>query len=154
MANTRIYRHYGADKFDPNHIYTKTGLYKPLGLYASPQNSKKFWVWKNWCIGNEYSTGSLDIWFDFRLTKDAKVLKIRKPSDVKDYLIDDPNSYNIFDWDITDGKLLDLDRLYKDYDAMLVIHGNDYNELHFSHLFYGWDVDSICIWNLDKVIPL
>jgi len=155
MANTRVYRHYGAEKFDPNHVYTKGCSFKPLGLYASPQNSKKFWVWKNWCIGEQFCTGSLNIWFDFRLSKDAKILKIRKLSDVKDYLIPDGrNTFRFFDWDITECMKLDLKKIYRDYDAMLLIHGDNYEELHYSHLFNWWDVDSICVWNLDKVIPL
>ena len=100
---------------------------------------------------------TLNKYFDFRVSNDARILKIRRIADIKDYIIPDEDEYDncrIREWDITEGKLLNLEKLYRDYDAMLVIYGNNYNELRFSHLFYEWDVDSICVWNLDKVIPL
>ena len=162
MANTRIYRHYGADKFDPNHIYCGRGYLKPLGLYASPQNSKKFLTWKDMIINiskydeEKWRLETLNKYFDFRLSKDTRILKIRRIIDIKDYIIPDEDEDNcrIREWDITEGQILNLEKLYRDYDAMLVIYGNNYNELYYSTMFYEWDVDSICVWNLDKVIPL
>ena len=163
MPNTRIYRHYGSNTFDSNHIYCDRGRLKPSGLYASPQNSKKFLTWKDMIINickydeEKWRLETLNKYFDFRLSKDARILKIRRITDIKDYIIPDENECNdcrIREWDITEGQLLNLEKLYRDYDAMLLIHGNNYNELCFSHLFYEWDVDSICVWNLDKVIPL
>lgn len=39
------------------------------------------------------------------------------------------------------------------YDAVELIHGNNYGELHFS-LFNTWDCDSIVILNKNVIVPI
>ena len=54
--------------------------------------------------------------------------------------------------DPTAGKNLDMQKIKSKYDGMEVYMDQNYVELHNSNMFNVWDVDSLVIWNLDKVI--
>ena len=146
-----IYIHYGSDVFDPKITleakYAKrfwdTGCYiKPGGLWASPENA--YISWKEWCESEDFHTDRLDKSFRFHLKDGARVLDIFKLLDLRGYTVHGatPFGHNLY---------LDLDMIYRDYDAMEVHHEDNYWELHGSTIFNAWDVDSICVWNPDVV---
>ena len=147
-----IYVHYGNDTFDPGQVrYAKfnkrnggNGCYrKPGGLWASPVDA---WIsWKEWCEGEDFHTDLLDSFFTFTLKDGAKVLDICKLEDIEGYIkVIDEGKYGTHYY-------LDLDKIYREFDAMEIHHEGHYNELHDSDIFYAWDVDSICVWNPDMV---
>lgn len=138
---SKIYIHYGSTKFDKEkfneEIKNEPHWSKPAngaGLWASPINTD--FSWKHWCESEQFRECSEDNCFKFKLKDNAKVLTVTKLSDVSNYIIGSIYS----GW-------LDFEKMVVNgYDAIELIHGDNYRELHFS-LFNSWDCDSICIFN-------
>ena len=153
----RIFIHYGVDKFDPEHQYEPFWCdRKPAGLWASAEKAQ--YSWAEWCKAEFFHTENLEKSFKFTLSKTAKILQIHKEKDIIPYLKNyDPIKERLFFHicgcvtDLEDR--LDLEKLYAEFDGMEVFMSEDYNHFH-NGMFNTWDVDSICIWNLDKVKPL
>lgn len=170
MDTDTIYRHYGSHKFDPEKCSIELEpailrYFKPRGgLWASPIGDEYF-TWKEWCEGEEFRTERLQEYFDFKLKPDSRVMTITSLEDCEQllpYLYTDPSEW---------GNMINMDELLNDYDAIELIHGDNYNVLHlggwqppagsispalrmFAGTFYAWDVDSIVINNPDIVIEL
>lgn len=143
------YIHYGHDSFDPvyllstmNPVYKYRRRDKPHGLWASPVDCK--WGWKDWCESEDYSTGPLDKSFTFEL-KTCRVLHVRKPKDIEPYVERVSEGY------LFDHCKLNLAKIYNEYDAM-ELHLSENWRLRDIEVFYGWDVDSIVVWNPDVVV--
>ena len=47
---------------------------------------------------------------------------------------------------------LNLEKIYKHFDAMELHLSDDRNGLRDTNVFYGWDVDSIVVWNPDVIV--
>lgn len=145
------YIHYNSDAYDKERLkraLTKERLYqrlhKPHGLWASPVNTEI--GWKEWCEDEDFHIDRLEKNFEFTLSPEAKVLTINKLEDAADFLLVESM-----------GRYMALYRLnhsliYSRYDAMEVCMSSDYMRLHDNNVFYGWDVDSICVWNPDIII--
>ena len=139
--------HYGADGFDYKKFRATLDYSprydKPAGLWASPlepeEGFENVCSWKDWCEAEAFHTERLEKSFKFRLRPEARVLVIRSLKDAEPYIL--KGTASLFDY------RFDLNRIYKDFDAMLVWMSQNYCELHDFFLFYTWDVDSICVWN-------
>lgn len=158
---SKIYRHYGAVVFDSTHELGGGHMGKPDGLWASPKKSYDCsYTWKDFCISEEFRLESLKHYFDFRLKKGTRILRIHSISDIIPYLEkkDDYDEYSrefpLLAKDPTFHKKLNMKRIHKQFDGMEVYMGQNYSEFHYSDMFNVWDVDSLVIWNLDRVIPL
>lgn len=149
----KIYRHYGADTFDPGKTFSGYPVnFKPPGFWASPCDCE--YGWKEFCEDQEFRVENLARHFDFTLSKDARILEIHTPSDVLPYTKKDPYApaySSIGDKDPTLGRMLDVCKLMNDFDGMEVYISENYNDFWWSKLFYGYDVDSLVLWNLDVV---
>lgn len=147
-----IYRHYGttADKFRIDHIYEGAGLYKPKGLWACPEYAID--DWKDWCEGEDYEADFLSEHFDFTLKPETKILHIKDVSDILPYCKGDSEIRRHFSSDPTIDKFLDLEKIYREFDGMEV--DMRIGLFHDSKLFYTWDVSSIVIWYLSRIIPV
>lgn len=139
-----FYIHYGTDTIDPSLIekdMQKAGdelcPKKPGGLWASPVESVL--NWRDWCEGNDFHTDRLNKWIIFSLKPEARVLHVRKPSDLP---------YQSF-WE--GFRCIDLEPLYRNYDAMELHMDEGWDELRYHDIFYPWDVDSICVWNPEVI---
>lgn len=142
------YIHYGTDKFNPALVSTEENHFrKPAGLWASPTDTN--WGWKDWCLAEDFHTGSLNKFFKFTLKPCAKILVVNGLDDVMDYLDIIETEFKYLP-DIR----LKRKELYRDFDGMMVWMSHNWNELHNNILFNLWDVDSIVVWNLDVIIPL
>lgn len=96
-------------------------------------------------MSEEFNLERLQTSFTFELKDDAKILLIAKLEDAKKYIID--SEYGSISG-------IDFESIMNDgYDAVELIHGNNYRELHFS-LFNTWDCDSIVILNKNVIIPI
>lgn len=155
-----IYRHYGNNKFDKdNFIKVTNALYsnKPKGgLWASPTKDVDL-SWKEWCEQEEFKLGSLDKHFDFTLKDNAKVLTITSIKDLDPLPLREDEDATSNVW-----VNLDFETIAKEYDAMMVYLYRDTsseeeyyktlirdNSLYYK--LYGWDVDSIVVFNPDIV---
>ena len=150
-----IYRHYGttADKFRIDHIYEGAGLYKPKGLWACPEYAID--EWKDWCEGEDYKVDFLSEHFDFTLKPETKILRIKDVSDILPYCKSDDIAHPCFCYtDPTIDKILDLEKIYREFDGMEVDMRSGWSLFHDSKLFYTWDVSSIVIWYLSRIIPV
>lgn len=154
----RVFIHYGANKFDPEHQYRPYWCdRKPAGLWASAEKAQH--GWKEWSLGNDFHTESLESYFKFTLSKKARILQIHKEKDIIPYLKNydpDKERSSISRWfgcltELDDE--LDLEKLYAEFDGMELFISEDFEHLH-NGMFNLWDVDSICIWNLALVRPL
>ena len=143
-AKYRTYIHYGSNTFKPELLrdakekYTR--YFKPGGLWGSPTDAKL--GWKSWCEAEEFRTDRLNKGFRFRLKKTAKVLHLHSFEDAKKYLKGNG-------WECE----LDTEKIYKHFDAMELHICDDWNNFRFNNVFYTWDVDSICVWNPDVIVP-
>ena len=145
------YIHYNSNAYDKERLkkaLTKERLYrslfKPHGLWASPVNAEI--GWKEWCEDQDFHVDRLEKSFEFTLSPKAKVLTINKLEDAEDFLlIDSMPRY-------TPLCRLNHSLIYSRYDAMEVRISSDYIRLRGNNVFYGWDVDSICIWNPDIIV--
>lgn len=140
-----VYIHCGSDVFKPELIVKKFDRWdKPSGLWASPEDSD--WGWREWCEAEDFrGKEELSKSFRFKLKSGARVLQIRHLRDVEPFAILNP------DFIFLNSRELDLNRIYSEFDAMEVHMSENWCELHDSHLFYSWDVDSIAVWNPDVI---
>lgn len=146
------YIHYGASEFDPHFSKQHTGesadwmhrLNKPhKGLWGCRKDSE--YDWKEFCEDEEFRTSSISKHFCFRLAKNAKILRLKSTYDCIEYEIKT-------DCNALFGHQLDMAKIMNEFDGMEVLNANSYR-MRYGY-FYGWDVDSIVVWNLDKVIPV
>ena len=156
----RVYIHYGSSEYDiarlwyavlhKRHQYDRFG--KPHGLWASPEKSDL--SWKDWCEDNDFCVEKLEKSFKFKLSPNAKILNIYRLKDAYRYIIIEEEKF-ISNPDLSyTRQKLDLTEIYHHYDGIEVIMSNDYNNLHNNEVFYTWDVDSICVWSPDVIIPV
>lgn len=154
FKNKKIYVHYGSNLFDPTK-FTKPNYTwcKPYGLWASPKDAT--FGWKRFCESEEFNLERLEKSFEFELRKDAKILQIRSLKDAKPFFIkknDEERSSYASHYLLDAEYKLDLNRIYKEFDGIELFFSNNYNEFHYaSEIFSGWDVDSLIIWNYNKI---
>ena len=150
MPDDTIYIHYGSPKFDINKFHPINNIKfsnKPHGgLWTSPINSEHNWRW--WCLDNHYETDRLNEHFSFKLKDDANICRISSRQDLielkqqgfchdyADSFLHPKDYYPDFE------KLVDAG-----YDGMAVIMNNN---LYYS--LYGWDCDSLLIFDPDCMI--
>lgn len=149
MENKKEYVHFGDKKFRKekwNPIKNELFRNKPSGgLWASPVDSDC--NWENWCIGEDFHTDRLKKSFRFTLLGNAKVLHICSVDDLRDI-----------------PRVSTLSTILPDFEE-LMNQGYDAMELHLSKdkyylddnrclyfALYGWDCDSIIIFNPDIII--
>lgn len=158
----RIYRHYGSPRFlkykqDP---VSGTRMMKPLGggLWASPVDSNR--IWHQWCIDEHWNEDSLHEYFDFQLTNNAKIFVINSDDDFFELIKKYPGRptdtferslYSSYDEHREVEFFPDYLEMIKDYDGLEV---NISKDPRLYHLMYGWDVDSIVVWNYDVIEAL
>ena len=159
---SKVYRHYGASLFDPTHKLGGGHMGKPNGLWASPKKSnEKSWTWKDFCEDANFRLESLNRHFDFRLKKGTRILRIHHLCDILPYLEndDDYEEYckifpSLIAADPTKRKKLNMKKIHANFDGMEVYMGQSWNELHNSEMFWAYDVDSLVLWNLDRVVAI
>lgn len=121
---------------------------KPIGLWASPKDSKDFVTWKKFIKENKFKVKSLRKHKDFTLKDDANILMLTSKKEImrtwRKYKMISPRMNGL--------RFLDWKRIEEDYDGVFFLYSDwveDYMSTKF--YFYTWDVDSLCIWNLDKI---
>ena len=149
---SKIYRHYGSEFFDYyqyNPIKNIGHFSKPSGgFWGSPKDS--YADWYSWCLENDFNTDKLDLYFDFFINDDSKVIEIESHKDfikLRDdgFAIDNRYLTSCLKNDI----VLDYEKLLEyGYDAIEVfLNDETYWDL------YGWDCDSILIMNPKIIVP-
>ena len=148
----KVYIHYGANHFDKNSPLTISRWDKPPGFWASPLHSK--WGWKHFCISENFRLDTLSESFQFRLRKNAKILKIHRIEQIFPYLKleEKPDYIPNSEWE--DRYILDCEKIMNEFDGLELFMEKNYNYFHNTDLFYAWDVDSLVVWNLSKIVPL
>lgn len=162
MEERIIYEHLGDDiiSFEYQYEQSEIGGFKPQGLWASPINSK--YKWKTWCQENDFKFESLQHHFEFTLKPYARILTVdsvdslaKVTSKYKGEEI--PQSmlpvYNYFSKVYTAANFqfthyIDFQKISQEYDGFEVLISSD---PRLYYVMYGYDVDSLIIWNL-KVI--
>lgn len=153
---------YGADHYDPAKFkpinYTDPGAVlnnKPWGgLWGCPENSKR--GWGDWCRREQFNTQSLEHSFRFRLSPDAKIYVIDNEQDLVNISTSMRLAYLVCQGYYS----IDFERLLNEgYDGIYVtdnalwmrwFHGPNRNIVGLN----SWDVESICVFNPDVIIPL
>lgn len=110
-------------------------------FWASPKKSPM--SWKSWCEHNmEYPASYWDSAMTFRVP----VNRIASISDRVSYLY----YKSKYGCDTKHGTL-DFDALREDGYFGVEVLISKWSQLYY--LFYGWDCDSICIWDKEAIIP-
>ena len=158
-----LYVHYGSNEFINKDVscYGITYSIKPACecLWASPIDTDLSWM--NFCKSEYFKEDSLKQHFTFMLHSGAKICAINSMEDLLDLISRFPGNKmseiesNIYSSPCSDIKLNrfpNYESISKIYDGIQV---NISKDPRLYHLMYGWDVDSIAIWNLDvvEVVP-
>ena len=147
----KTYIKYGDTEFDPNkfnYIKNRIMFVKPYGGLWATSNEYEY-DWKQWCKDNEFFKHDLNLFFEFTLKPDSKILTIKKNNDLRylpKQLFSHPDlSFQTFIY-------LDFEELAKTYDALEVLISNDYgfgDNLYTT--LYGWDCDTLLVMNPDSI---
>ena len=146
---------YGSDAFDPSRfkapqLCSNSIVNKPLnGLWACPLNSR--YGWEAWCRKEDFKTAQLNSSFTFKLKPGAKIYVI----DNLDDLINISTYHYFSEW------LIDVNRLLSEgYDGIYATE----NAIKLRDCYKSprgtveglgcWDVESICVFNPNVIIPL
>ena len=145
-----LFVHWGHREFDINlfqNIKNREMFVKPSGgLWASPFDTD--YSWKQWCDDNNFNhTIGIDKYVDtnkfyFKLKENSNILVVDKTSKLSEL----PKCE--YGFNMVDMVIIDFEKLSKVYDAMIVLMSNDKN-LYWD--LYGWDVDSILVFNKNCV---
>lgn len=139
---SKAYIHYGSNLFIPEHKLSIERWDKPAGFWSSPVSSEL--GWKEFCEREKWKMESLGNSFMFCLKKGTKILKVHGIKDVIKYLKK---------YDTLDVYGFDHELLKSNYDGLELFLGDSWYLRNYP-IFYGWDVDSLVLWNLDKVVLL
>lgn len=119
-----------------------------FGLWASPVDSER--GWRNFCMGGGWNLDNLRDKFLFKLSPDSKIYVIDNTEDL--------DAISAFGFDNNGWKTIDFRRLLDDgYDGLYIteyatgIYDNSKTMLKGLEL---WDVESICVFNKDVIIPI
>ena len=156
----KSYIHYGAKEYNPDLFLKVKNMplrNKPAGgLWASPVDSA--YGWENWNKSSNFVTCDKDNSFLFTLSEKAKIFHIYGADDLD----------NMPKQKLPAGYIEFTPMIFPDFEAMIT-DGYDGIELHLSeerisdsadimdglnNELYGWDCDSIVIFNKDVIIPL
>ena len=140
-----MYIHYGNSKFIPekfNEITNRPFISKPNGGFWACKKDYEF-GWKQWCMCEGYNTEKLDVYFEFELKNNAKILKIHSHKDLENLpKLSKQQSYP------TETIVLDFEKISEKCDAIEVLISED-NQLYWN--LYDWDCDSILVMNKDII---
>jgi hypothetical protein len=157
IMKTFIFKNYGykhiRKDYDYMSIYkndlkTKMLQNKPCGLWGSPIKSS--YSWKNFCEGNDFNTWCLEIENTVCIDS-SNCLYIQSKKDLRKldpFLI--KNKFSTYP-----KYVIDWNRIMHKYDGIIIYISNISDMFNLSIDEYGlscWDVDSVCIWNLDKIL--
>lgn len=145
------YIHYGANSFDLNEfnpIQNRHSFNKPLGgLWASPTDAADNWF--DWCCENDFRMDTLGESFQFDISPTSNIISIASVDDGRKLVSDLPE---IFSFDRT---FFDIPELCIDFEKLLD-RGIDAISFKLTPetywLLYGWDVDSLLVFNPDCII--
>lgn len=142
------YIHYGTNNFNPDLFkdIKNCDWVKPNGgLWASDVNAPH--GWKNWCEDEHFADCQKENSFTFKLKDGAKVLFVASDDDLIDLpVIDTELSRTISS--LQRFKYLDFEKLAEEYDAMEVMAGSG-KGLYWA--LYGWDCDSLLVFNKEMI---
>ena len=124
---------------------------KPIfGLWASPVDSKL--GWRNFCMKERFNIEKLRDKFLFKLSPDSKIYVIDNKEDLNAISVPglDDCGWNTIDFRklVNDG----FDGLYITEDASYIRDDTDCTPIRRG--LGSWDVESICVFNKDVVIPI
>ena len=142
------YIHYGSDRFDISKFNQYSSNFlpnKPNGcLWASPVSAKNI-SWYEWAKDNTFHCERLDKHFTFSLNVSAKIFRVTNNEEFNKLKLligkkiwDNPFSHIRDEWTFDFKKLISLG-----YDALEIELNTD--EIYWG--MYGWDVDSIVVFN-------
>jgi hypothetical protein len=142
--------HYGTSYIDLSlieEIKNKLFSNKPEGgLWCSPIESKN--EWKDFLIGEDWRTETLEKSVIFELKPNSKILKIDSYKDLK-------KQVSIFEKKIYPEHsylrgFLDYEKLTLEYDAIFLTANGQYDtRMAFDTNLYGWDCECLLILNKD-----
>ena len=142
----KVYIHYGSDMYDPGRMREKPWPFKDkptYGLWGCDINEP--YGWKEWSEDNDFHTDRLSKSFKFKLRENTRLLEVHKIKDICKYTYYD---------DYLESWCLNFQELSKDFDALELFIDDDYNRLHYSSIFWSWDINSIVVWNPDSIIQV
>lgn len=147
----KTYIHYGATELhEIEPIQNERFFTKPKGgLWASPVDAS--FGWKEWCEREHFRKNSEENSFRFRVKDESKIIHLYSVKDL-DKLPKQKSEYN----DESLMCILDFEKIQKDYDGIELHLSDESNHDFCNGLYfklYGWDCDSILIFN-EKAIEV
>lgn len=135
------YVHCGSNKFRPELVYPARNhefLPKPYGCFWGSRLVTDY-GWIAWCEDNDFELERLKSNFQFTLAPDANIIEIRNLEDLKQLPL-----ISATDFAISGKYRIDFEKLQSEgYDGVEVL----IDDFQLYQALYGWDCDSIVIWN-------
>ena len=132
---------------------------KPFGLWVSVEDDPEDTNWASWCEDIEFRLEGLRYRYSVKLKPDANILCLSTSDEIiqfgHKYCLDSEFNTTIrmrFNDDSKSILYLDWQRLYKEYDGLIIAPYNWFCRLRLETTwYYGWDCSSGCIWNDNAV---
>lgn len=126
---------------------------KPSGFWVSVEGEDD---WKSWCLDEEYNLEWIENEFDVALSESANILTLSSVDDILKFTKEFTDSSMDSEFDISTNHEYNIairwSDLYSLYDGIIIAPYQWACRLKFdTRWYYGWDVASGCIWNLDAI---
>ena len=150
----RKYIHAGSMEFNPDkfeEIRNRMMFVKPFGGFWASAIDHEY-PWMKWCEDNDFAIDTLSTVFEFSIVDEARICRIDSVSELHKIGRLYPGT-SLFPMEngiasIAGSVMLDFEKLARDFDAIEVVISSDYG---LYHALYGWDCDSILIFNKDII---
>jgi len=133
---------------------TEFGNGKPRGLWLSDEDD---YGWKEWCQSEEWGLGTLEHATEFELADSHGLCVISNVPDLRQFtsLYRGHPVFRGLGGTSLGSHWIDWARVAEKYTGVLITpyHWSARLDLD-ARWYYGWDVASACIWNLDAIRPV
>lgn len=135
--------HYGSEPLvlDRARSYDQELGYKPHGFWVSVAGEDD---WPSWCRSEGFALNRLGSAAQVTLKPDANVLVISNTVELLAF----HEEFKVAKWSTIE--FIDWPRVSETYDGIIVAPYQRTLRMEI-HWYYGWDVASGCIWNLEAI---
>lgn len=127
-------------------FYMQSG-FKPRGLWLSDESESG---WKDWCESERFHLDRLASRTEFQFSESANILHLTSVEEVLEFNDEwqkspEKNPYLVrINW----GGLSEV------YDGILITPYHRPWNVYLPTWYYGWDVPSACVWNLEALVHI
>lgn len=135
---------------------------KPRGFWFGVEDDPEETTWRDFCNEERFRVDHVEFKYLITLKDTAKILCLKTPEEMKQfsfhYKNDDPDLHGISIpfHEVHSVYAIDWQKVSEEYDGIIIPKqmNHAFFESGISSWYFGWDVASGCIWNLDAIESL